>query len=352
MQRTEITLVCDNGVLRSIGTGTLSRGVVNELAISFLNRSGKPIDITAVARWEAVVTEDYLRKTPALLASDDSEVIGGDGGGDGEGNGIPPNAVLVRLPGDSAELAAVIDGRKSMQCFVTLYGRNAADDIVNVCVFPLVALNIGVAYDDVAEQAALSGLFYTRAQIDAIKAQIYRDMAALGGGGSGWTPVDASTSTKGIIQIASAAEVLAGSDSTKAVVPSTLKTELDKKVTAVSGKGLSTNDYDNTEKAKVGKIELETLAELTGADVSVAPWTQSKWSASGACSLTASGWAASGHQIAYIVITLAAEATPSIIGTEEVAEDDALSAAGVYECYIKNVDGKKYFRVISFTEAS
>ena len=163
---------------------------------------------------------------------------------------------------------------------------------------------------------------------------------------------DASTSTKGIIQIATGAEVTAGTDTARAVVPATLKTELDKKVDKVEGKGLSTNDYDNTEKAKVGKIELETLAELTGANVTIAPWTQSKWSASGVCSLTASGWAASGHQIAYIVITLAAEATLSISGTEEVAEDDALIAAGVYECYIKNVDGKKYFRVISFTEAA
>jgi hypothetical protein len=163
---------------------------------------------------------------------------------------------------------------------------------------------------------------------------------------------DASTSTKGIIQIATGAEVTAGTDTAKAVVPATLKTELDKKVDKVEGKGLSANDYDNTEKAKVGKIELETLAELTGANVTIAPWTQSKWSASGTCSLTASGWAASGLQIAYIVITLAAGATPSIIGTEAVAEDDALIAAGVYECYIKNVDGKIYFRVISFTEAA
>jgi hypothetical protein len=163
---------------------------------------------------------------------------------------------------------------------------------------------------------------------------------------------DASTSDKGIIEIATGAEVTAGTDTSRAVVPATLKTELDKKVDKVAGKGLSTNDYTTNEKNKVGKIELETLAELTGANVTIAPWTQSKWSASGVCSLTASGWAASGHQIAYIVITLAAEATLSISGTEEVAEDDALIAAGVYECYIKNVDGKKYFRVISFTEAA
>jgi hypothetical protein len=62
---------------------------------------------------------------------------------------------------------------------------------------------------------------------------------------------DASTSTKGIIQLATGAEVTAGTDTAKAVVPATLKTELDKKVDKVAGKGLSTNDYDNTEKAKV-----------------------------------------------------------------------------------------------------
>jgi len=107
-----------------------------------------------------------------------------------------------------------------------------------------------------------------------------------------------------------------------------------------------------TVKAVKDFAQNETLAELAGADVTVAPWTQSKWSASGTCTLTASGWAESGHQVAYVLITLAAEAIPSISGTEAVEDGDALSAAGVYECYIKNVDGKKYFRVISFTEAA
>ena len=69
---------------------------------------------------------------------------------------------------------------------------------------------------------------------------------------------DASTSTKGIIQLATGAEVTAGTDTAKAVVPSTLKTELDKKVDTVAGKGLSANDYDNTEKAKVAAAETET----------------------------------------------------------------------------------------------
>jgi hypothetical protein len=69
---------------------------------------------------------------------------------------------------------------------------------------------------------------------------------------------DASTSTKGIVQLATGAEVTAGTDTAKAVVPATLKTELDKKVDKVAGKGLSTNDYDNTEKAKVAAAETET----------------------------------------------------------------------------------------------
>lgn len=76
--------------------------------------------------------------------------------------------------------------------------------------------------------------------------------------GSPGTVPDASTSTKGIIQLASGAEVTAGTNTAKAVVPSTLKTELDKKVDKVAGKGLSTNDYDNTEKAKVAAAETET----------------------------------------------------------------------------------------------
>ncbi len=235
----------------------------------------------------------------------------------------------------------------------------------------------------------------------------------------------ATTVARGTIQIASADEAAAGLDTGKAIVPATLKTELDKiestlniprdvadltdddnllfdgdynslqnipaipadisdltdsggllfdgdydnltnkptippdltddlaaKVDKVTGYGLSKNDYTDAAVAKVAKIDLETLTELTGADVTISPWTQSKWSASGTCTLTASGWAGSGHQVAYVLITLEAEATLAVSGTEEVAEDDALIAAGVYECYIKNVDGKKYFRVISFTEAA
>ena len=94
----------------------------------------------------------------------------------------------------------------------------------------------------------------------------------------------------------------------------------------------------------------ETLTELTGTDVTVAPWTQSKWSASGVCSLTASGWAESGTQTSEILITLAAGATPSVIGAE-VSDDDVLDAAGIYDCFIRNEDGTVRFKIAGFTEA-
>ena len=98
----------------------------------------------------------------------------------------------------------------------------------------------------------------------------------------------------------------------------------------------------------------ETLAELTGANVTIAPWTQSKWSASGTCTLTAgalTGWAESGHQVAYVLITFASGATLSVSGAT-VADDDALSAAGTYACYLINENGTVYFRVANFTEAA
>lgn len=65
------------------------------------------------------------------------------------------------------------------------------------------------------------------------------------------TVADASTAVKGIVQLATEAETLAGENSSKAVVPITLKKALDNKVSVVDGKGLSTNDYTNEDKTKV-----------------------------------------------------------------------------------------------------
>lgn len=92
----------------------------------------------------------------------------------------------------------------------------------------------------------------------------------------------ASTTETGLIQIATTDEVETGIDSDKAVVPITLKKALDNKVTAIDGKGLSTNDYTNEDKTKVnnaltsvpdattsikGVVQLATDAEvLAGID--------------------------------------------------------------------------------------
>ena len=48
----------------------------------------------------------------------------------------------------------------------------------------------------------------------------------------------------------------------------TVEDELDNKVDKVTGKGLSTNDYDNTDKAKVGKID-DTTTAVTGNPISI-----------------------------------------------------------------------------------
>lgn len=48
------------------------------------------------------------------------------------------------------------------------------------------------------------------------------EAAELGGGGSGWTPVDGTESVKGVVQLASTAEATAGTNTSKAVTPAGL----------------------------------------------------------------------------------------------------------------------------------
>ena len=163
----------------------------------------------------------------------------------------------------------------------------------------------------------------------------------------------ATTVARGTIQLATGDEVIAGINTAKAVVPSTLKTELDKKENTANKATDFTVINDTkypTIKAVKEFVRNETLTELTGADVTVAPWTQSKWSASGVCTLTASGWAAGGTQTSEILITLAAGATPSVIDAE-VSDNDILDAAGIYSCFIRNEDGVVRFKIAGFTEA-
>ena len=99
--------------------------------------------------------------------------------------------------------------------------------------------------------------------------------------GSALTSVpDASTAVKGVVQIATGEEVTAGTDDKKAIVPATLKTELDKKantsaipditgkVDKVEGKDLSTNDFTDAYKTKVD-ADVESVTALPSPAVSL-----------------------------------------------------------------------------------
>ena len=185
MQKSEITLVIGNGVLRSFGTGTLSRGVVNNLELTFIDKDKNPIDFTEIARWEAVVTQDYLRETLPLLATDESEII-------------DTNIISLIVPEDSAELSDVIDGRKSIQAFVTIFGRNAVDDIVKAYTFPVILLNMGISYADIAENS-LSKLFYTKEQIDKKEKAIYKAIDEIDTSGESYSDISELTDNNGIL---------------------------------------------------------------------------------------------------------------------------------------------------------
>lgn len=210
----------------------------------------------------------------------------------------------------------------------------------------------------------------------------------------------ATTTAPGIVELATSAEVTQGSDSSRAVVPSTLKVELNKKVDKVEGKGLSTNDltdalvttingseqasnkattlaspdnikypttlvvstalddkvdkvegktlstndYTTEEKDKVATIQNETLTTINGTTAEIEPWSRSRWTLMGDCSLTLSDdWSATGMESAYILITLKTGATLSVPST--VVFDDYLDQGeGVYEVELINLDGVIHFR--------
>ena len=615
MQSSSVTLICGSHVISST-TAYVIRGMVNSMDITLLDDAGTALDITDVSTWDLGITEDFFGATGVLAGS--STITAAE------------NVLAVTMNGHTEELASLMDGKKSIQAYATLRGRDASDVINRLYVFPVVILNIGFTNDTILTTAAQE-LTYTKAQIDYLLSQLpggtgaekienktqeidteepsaekYPSEAAtvtyvagqvssLNTAISGkvdkeagkvlsdnnfttaeknklesaLTSVpDASESVKGILMLASAAEAAAGLDTGKAIVPATLKTELDKKentankatdfaviddnkfptVKAVNtyvagqvsslnaaisgkvdkeaGKGLSTNDFTDAEKNKLesaltsvpdastavkgvvqiatgeevtagtddkkaivpatlkteldkkantsaipditGKVDKvegkdlstndftdayktkvdadvesvtalpspavsllsrvyfltaddgtkkkgttwkcvadgesyvfqqiqtdlnqltdttglfaakedaankatdfstvndtkypsvkavkdfaqnETLTELTGSSVTVAPWTQTKYTADGVCTITATGWAESGHQVAYVLITFTSGATLSVSGAT-VADDDALSAAGTYACYLVNENGTVYFRVANFTEAA
>lgn len=316
----ESTLSINSSGTASARGFILTRGMVNTYSLTILNASGVAPTFTGVLAWEIGIHQDFSARTALLAGSADITAT--------------QNVLAISISGATQAMADYLDGKKTSPAFATLKGFDNSADMIEAFVFPITLANIGYDGDDVLPES-IEDLHYTQAQIDAMFADIS-------------IPSD-------INELTDSSNLLFDGDydslSNKPTIPPDLTDAVSGKVDKVTGYGLSKNDYTDAAVAKVAKIDLETLTELTGTDVTVAPWTQSKWSASGTCTLTASGWAVSGHQVAYVLITLAAEATLSISGAS-VADDDALSAAGTYACYLVNENGTVRFRVAGFTEAA
>ena len=305
----------------------ITRGLAETHTLTLLNSSGTAYDVTGIVGWVMQVAQDFLTRTPPLA---ESETILSD-----------TNVLPVTLNANTTELRYFMEGKMLSPVFATLIGLDSGGIPIRSITFRIVVLNSN--YNPEAEPTPVqASQFYTAAQVDVKFAAI---------GDTLGIPTD-------INQLDDADGLLFDGDYNSLQNLPTIPPDLSDELAAKEDAANKATDFSTVNDTKYPTVKAvkdfaqnETLTELTGADVTVAPWTQSKWSASGTCSLTASGWAESGRQAAYIVITLAAGATLSIIDTEEVEEDDALIAAGVYECFLKNVDGKIYFRQISFTEA-
>jgi len=325
----------------------ITRGLTESHTLTLLNSSGTAYDVTGIVGWVMQVAQDFLTRTPPLA---ESETILSD-----------TNVLPVTLNANTAELRYFMEGKTLSPVFATLIGLDSGGIPIRSITFRIIVLNS--TYDPEAEPTPVqASQFYTAAQVDV-------KFAAIGDTLGIPTDINQLDDADGLLfdgdynslqNIPAIPADVSDLTDSGGLIPADL-TDLTDTTGLFAAKEDAANkatDFSTVNDTKYPTVKAvkdfaqnETLAELTGSSVTVAPWTQSKWSASGVCTLTASGWAASGRQAAYIVITLAAGATLSIIDTEEVAEDDALSAAGVYECFLKNVDGKIYFHQISFTEA-
>jgi hypothetical protein len=254
-----------------------------------------------------------------------------------------------------------MQGKAIAPLYGTLIGLNGSAEVVTAITFRIVCTNSVYEPDAEPTPAIISG-YYTKAQIDA-------KFAAIGDTLGIPTDINQLDDADGLLfdgdynslqNIPAIPADVSDLTDSGGLIPADLSdlTDTTGLFAAKEDAANKATDFavidDNkfpTVKAVKDFVQNETLATLSGANVTIAPWTQSKWSASGICFLTASGWAESGHQVAYVLITLAAEATLAVSGAT-VADDDALSAAGTYACYLVNENGTVYFRVANFTEAA
>jgi len=305
----------------------ITRGLTESHTLTLLNASGTAYDVTGITGWVMQVAQDFLTRTPPLA---ESETILSD-----------TNVLPVTLNANTTELRDFMEGKTLSPVFATLIGLDFGGIAIRSITFRIVVLNSN--YNPEAEPTPVqASQFYTAAQVDVKFAAI---------GDTLGIPTD-------INELDDADGLLFDGDYNSLQNLPTIPPDLTGELAAKEDAANKATDFsvidDNkfpTVKAVKDFAQNETLATLSGAEVTIAPWTQSKWSASGFCTLTASGWAGSGHQIAYVLITLAAEATLSVSGAT-VADDDALSAAGTYACYLINENGTVRFRVANFTEAA
>ena len=322
----------------------ITRGITETHSMTLLNADNTALIYASVVTWTFQIAQDFLSRT-SILAESTSITFA-----DNVLSGILLNAHTV-------ELKAFMQGKAIVPLYGTLIGLNGSAEVVTAITFRIVCTNSVYEPDAEPTPAIVSG-FYTKAQVDAKFADIAHTLEVP-------TDINQLDDADGLLfdgdynslqNIPAIPADVSDLTDSGGLIPADLTDLTDTtgilsgKVDKVTGYGLSKNDYTDAAVAKVAKIDLETLTELTGTDVSVAPWTQSKWSASGVCSLTASGWAAGGTQTSEILITLAAGATPSVIGAE-VSDDDVLDAAGIYDCFIRNEDGTVRFKIAGFTEA-
>ena len=156
MQSSLVTLICGSHVISST-TAYVIRGMVNSMAITLLDDAGTALDITDVSTWDLGITEDFFGKTGVLAGS--STITAAE------------NVLAVTMNAHTDELTALMDGKKSIQAYATLRGRDASDVINRLYVFPVVILNIGFTNDTILTTAAQE-LTYTKAQIDYLLSQL------------------------------------------------------------------------------------------------------------------------------------------------------------------------------------
>ena len=305
----------------------ITRGLTESHTLTLLNSSGTAYDVTGIVGWVMQVAQDFLTRTPPLA---ESETILSD-----------TNVLPVTLNANTAELRYFMEGKTLSPVFATLIGLDSGGIPIRSITFRIIVLNS--TYDPEAEPTPVqASQFYTAAQVDVKFAAI---------GDTLGIPTD-------INQLDDADGLLFDGDYNSLQNLPTIPPDLTGDLAAKEDAANKATDFtvidDNkfpTIKAVKDFAQNETLTELIGSSVTVAPWTQTKYTADGVCTITATGWALSGFQWSQIVITVLPDATPAIAGTEDVSEDDALSEAGVYHAAFLNLDGKIYFHVSSFTPA-